>query len=171
MNKKIKKIFVVILIILVIFLQYKIFAIKATELEPKYTEHSGSFAKFGRATLGYIRNIAAVSSVILIAAFGLKFMVGSVEQKAEYKKHFLPLIAGVTVVLLATTITSAIWNTGSQSLCNHDFGGSKCGSGATCTKCGVTIPSTHSWEHKISGMSGGKSEYDECSVCHATKSA
>lgn len=123
MKKIIRKTVVVLFILILIFLQYKIFAINASDLKPKFTTHSNGFKNFGGTVLGYIRNITAISSVVLIAVFGLKFMVGSVEQKAEYKKHFLPLIIGTVVVLSATTITKAVWDmSGKQtkmSECTH----------------------------------------------------
>ena len=109
MSRKFKKSFIILIILLVIFLQYRIFAVSASELTPNYTPHSGEFKKFGGTVLGYIRNIAAILSVILIGYFGLKIMFGSVDQKAEYKKYFLPLIVGIVVVLSATAITSAVW--------------------------------------------------------------
>ena len=60
--------------------------------------------------MGWIRNIAAVIAVIIIAILGIKFMIGSTEERAEYKKSFLPLIIGIIVVLSATTIAGWIWS-------------------------------------------------------------
>lgn len=145
MKKIIRKTVVVLFILMLIFLQYEIFAINASDLKPKFTAHSNGFKNFGGAVLGYIRNIAAISSVILITVFGLRFMVGSVEQKAEYKKHFLPLIVGIAVVLSATTITKVVWDiAGKQtgtSECTHSFE-SFVKQGKTylrCEKCGIVI--------------------------------
>ena len=38
--------------------------------------------------MGMIRNIAIIASVIIIMVLGIKYMLGSVEEKAEYKKSF-----------------------------------------------------------------------------------
>lgn len=116
MKKIAKKIIIILLIVFLICLQYKIFAIKASDLKPNYNGDNSSFVSFGRAILGYIRAIAAVSLVVLLAFFGLKFMLGSLEEKAEYKKHLLPLTIGVAVVLLGTSITSMVLN----SYCKHE---------------------------------------------------
>ena len=56
-----------------------------------------------------IRNIAAIAAVIIIAVLGVKYMLGSVEEKAEYKKSFMPLIIGVVVVVLALQIADMIF--------------------------------------------------------------
>lgn len=126
MKKIAKKIIIILLIVFLICLQYKIFAVKASELTPKHTKYDGhAFKALARTILGYIRNIAAVSLVVLLAVFGLKFMLGSLEQKAEYKKHLLPLTIGVAVVLLGTSITNVVWNFGPevvQASCKHDYG-------------------------------------------------
>ena len=41
---------------------------------------------------------------------GVKYMLGSVEEKAEYKKSFVPLIVGIVLVVAATAIASFIFN-------------------------------------------------------------
>lgn len=56
-----------------------------------------------------IRNIAAIAAVVIIAILGVKYMLGSVEERAEYKKSFIPLIVGVVVVVLATQIASMLF--------------------------------------------------------------
>lgn len=70
----------------------------------------GNLADTAKKIVATIRNIAAILAVVLIAILGIKFMMGSTEEKAEYKKSFIPLIIGVVVVLMATSIASFIWN-------------------------------------------------------------
>jgi len=67
--------------------------------------------KVGGTIFKTIRNIAAILLVVLIAILGVKFMMGSTEEKAEYKKSFIPLIVGVALVLAATTLAGFIWDT------------------------------------------------------------
>ena len=38
----------------------------------------------------------------------MKYMLGSVEEKADYKKSFIPLIIGVTIVFAATSIANLL---------------------------------------------------------------
>ena len=57
-----------------------------------------------------IRYIAIVIAVVLIAVFGIKFMLGSAEEKAEYKKSFVPLIIGIVVVFASTYIAQIIFS-------------------------------------------------------------
>ena len=60
--------------------------------------------------MGMIRNIAAIAAVIIIMVLGVKYMLGSVEEKAEYKKSFMPLIIGIVLVVGAAAIASFIFN-------------------------------------------------------------
>lgn len=58
-----------------------------------------------------IRYAAVIIGAILIAVFGIKFMIGSAEEKAEYKKSFVPLIIGIVVVFGSTYIAELLFNT------------------------------------------------------------
>ncbi len=60
--------------------------------------------------LALIRNIAVIAGVLIIAILGVKYMLGSVEEKAEYKKSAIPLIVGVIVVMAATSIATFIFS-------------------------------------------------------------
>ena len=60
--------------------------------------------------LKVIRNIAAIVAVIIITILGIKYMMGSTQERAEYKKSFIPLIVGIVVVVAATTIATFIFN-------------------------------------------------------------
>ena len=72
------------------------------------TDNSGLTTKAGKI-MGMIRNIAAIAAVIIIMVLGVKYMLGSVEEKAEYKKSFMPLIIGIILVVTATAIASFIF--------------------------------------------------------------
>lgn len=58
--------------------------------------------------LEYINVIGVVISVITLAVIGIKYMLGSVEEKAEYKKSFMPLIIGIILVVAASSIATFI---------------------------------------------------------------
>jgi len=52
----------------------------------------------GAVILNLLRNIAAVVSVVTLSIIGVRYMVGSVEQKAEYKQTMMPVIIGCVLV-------------------------------------------------------------------------
>lgn len=64
----------------------------------------------GNIIIGSIQIIASILSVILLMVMGIKYMVGSVEEKAEYKKTMLPYVIGIIMVFSITTILGIIAN-------------------------------------------------------------
>lgn len=61
--------------------------------------------------LGLIQVASAVLTVVLIAVFGFKFIMGSANEKADCQKSFVPLIVGVVVVFAATSIAKLLFST------------------------------------------------------------
>ena len=114
MKKTVKIITVVLLAIILISVTSNVFAgdaIKPGDLSGKvsYGDSIALQTKAGKI-MGMIRNVAVIASVIILMVLGVKYMLGSVEEKAEYKKSFIPLIVGIVLVVSATAIASFIFN-------------------------------------------------------------
>lgn len=114
MKKTVKIITVVLLAIILISVTSNVFAgdaIKPVDLSGKvsYGDSTALQTKAGKI-MGMIRNVAVIASVIILMVLGVKYMLGSVEEKAEYKKSFIPLIVGIVLVVSATAIASFIFN-------------------------------------------------------------
>lgn len=60
--------------------------------------------------MGIIRNIAVIAGVIVLMVIGVKFIMGSAEEKAEYKKSLVPLVVGIVVVMAATAIVAFLFD-------------------------------------------------------------
>lgn len=111
--KKAMKICTVLLIaVLMITFATNVFAadVSFDSLKPDYQGNSDGLIKKANNIMGLIRNIAIIASVIILMVLGVKYMLGSVEEKAEYKKSYMPFIIGVILVVSATTIASFIFN-------------------------------------------------------------
>lgn len=114
MKKTVKIITVVLVAIILISVTSNVFAgdaIKPGDLSGKvsYGDSTALQTKAGKI-MGMIRNVAVIASVIILMVLGVKYMLGSVEEKAEYKKSFIPLIVGIVLVVSATAIASFIFN-------------------------------------------------------------
>lgn len=59
--------------------------------------------------IGIVRNISAVVAVIVIMVIGVKYMFGSVEDKANYKATMMPYIIGCVMAVAGTTLVSFIY--------------------------------------------------------------
>ena len=64
--------------------------------------------KLGGTIIKYITNAAMVVAVVMIAVLGIKYMMGSAEEKAEYKKSFVPLLVGAILVFGAAVIAKIV---------------------------------------------------------------
>lgn len=75
------------------------------------TDTSGDASLTGAASavLTTIRAIGVVASVIILAIIGLKYMIGSVEEKAEYKKTMIPYIIGALLLFAGTQLVQYIY--------------------------------------------------------------
>lgn len=60
--------------------------------------------------LGAMRNIAVIISVFTLMIMGVKYIMGSVEEKANYKKTIIPWIIGVLMVTGGITLVSFIYD-------------------------------------------------------------
>jgi len=107
-----KKLFITI-IILSIFIILLIPAINS------YSAHvdvnvevgdSGDFDAIGRTVLGAIQAIGSFVSVIMLVIIGIKYMIGSTEERAEYKKSMIPYVIGAVMFFAASNIGGILYN-------------------------------------------------------------
>lgn len=59
--------------------------------------------------LGVIQAIGVVVSVVMLMVIGIKYMMGSIEERAEYKETLKPYIIGAFLVFTGTTIPQLIY--------------------------------------------------------------
>lgn len=75
---------------------------KISPQEPEVQEKIGNI-------LGVINVIGIVSSVIILMIIGMKYMFGSVEEKAEYKKTMSMYLLGTLILFSASTLPNIIY--------------------------------------------------------------
>jgi len=63
---------------------------------------------FGGRIAGAIRIAGTIVSVGTLAVIGIRYIVASVEEKAEYKERMLPYIIGAVLLFGATTVVNII---------------------------------------------------------------
>ncbi len=64
--------------------------------------------------LSVITSIAMVVAIVMIAVLGFKYMIGSVEEKAEYKKDLIPYFVGAILVFGITAFIKILMQVGNQ---------------------------------------------------------
>ena len=60
--------------------------------------------------VGVISLIGMITSVLVLVILGIKYMIGSVEEKAEYKKSMIPYLIGAVMVFSISTFLTIIMN-------------------------------------------------------------
>ena len=63
--------------------------------------------------IGTIVTIGVIISVITLCILGIKYMIGSVEERAEYKKTMIPYLVGAILIFGASAITKVVVSIGS----------------------------------------------------------
>lgn len=64
----------------------------------------------GMGVLQVLAIIGSGLSIIFLICLGIKYMLGSVEERAEYKKTLVPYVIGALFVFGASSIASLLFN-------------------------------------------------------------
>ena len=65
---------------------------------------------FGKTIVTIMQTVGIVVAVVVLLVIGIKYMIGSAEEKAEYKKTMIPYIVGAILLFAATTIVNVVYN-------------------------------------------------------------
>ena len=111
--KKAMKIFSVLLVvIMVIALTATVFA---SDLTPASINGSGAtvstdaISSFGNNIVRILTVVGIVLSVIVLIVLGIKYMMGSAEEKAEYKKTMMPYLIGAALIFAASVVANIVY--------------------------------------------------------------
>ena len=117
MKNKIIKIILLVAIILATFNNYYVQAMvnpleNPDRYKPTYDNPTGETALVDMVggILGVINTIGVVVATITLMIIGIKYMAGSVEEKAEYKKTIMIYVIGAILTFSVTTIPNIIYN-------------------------------------------------------------
>lgn len=64
--------------------------------------------RIGNTIIGIIQIIGTITSVAVLTVLGIKYMLGSAEERAEYKKSMTPYLIGAVMVFAITNILGII---------------------------------------------------------------
>lgn len=107
-KNKIITIFIIMIIIITLFVTISYgFGIEDLTGTQQETE---TLKRAGNNVVKVITTIGTVASVVMLIVLGIKYMIGSTEEKAQYKKTLMPYIIGATLVFSASVIAQIIYN-------------------------------------------------------------
>lgn len=115
--KKSKKLIILFIVILVFTLFLLVTQSSAAALNPDSykpadvsTSDAQSFFNKTSVILGTITTVGVIVSVVTLMLLGVKYMMGSVEERADYKKAMIPYIIGAILIFATSTLTTIIYN-------------------------------------------------------------
>ena len=111
MNKKLVKIFsVLLMVIMLCSIALNVFALTPSEITPDATVGTDSIKTVEGKIVAVLQAVGIILSVIVLIILGIKYMMGSAEEKAEYKKTMIPYIVGAVLIFAASNLASMIYN-------------------------------------------------------------
>lgn len=63
---------------------------------------------FGANVVDIITTIGIIVAVVVLLVLGIKYMMGSASEKAEYKKTMIPYLIGAIIIFGASAIAKAV---------------------------------------------------------------
>lgn len=114
MNRKVIKIMSIVLTIaMLLAVVTPVFAAGALtpdQMKPDYTgEGSTKIQDAGQKIMGVLNTVGVVIAVIILIILGIKYMMGSASEKAEYKKTMIPYLVGAVLIFAASTIANVVY--------------------------------------------------------------
>ena len=114
MKKGTKIIFSTIMIVMMVILTVApVFATGAVDpktLTGSNNANTTTMQNIGNQIITVVSVAGSIVSVVVLIVLGIKYMMGSAEEKAEYKKTLMPYIIGAALVFAASAIAGIVFN-------------------------------------------------------------
>lgn len=106
-----------VLLIAVMLISVSSTVLAATTASPTPGDMTGAnvpgmedLTNVGNQIVTILTTIGIIASVIVLIVLGIKYMMGSAEEKAEYKKTMMPYVIGAALVFAASAIANILYN-------------------------------------------------------------
>ena len=110
--KKVQKIVAVLMLTIMLVSMVNVISL-AADITPKDITagevKSDSIKTAGRNLVGVFQAIGIVLSVVVLTVIGIKYLMGSAEEKADYKKSLIPYVIGAALVFTASVFAQSIY--------------------------------------------------------------
>ncbi len=74
------------------------------------TVNTDKVVNLGATIVTIMQTVGIVVAVVVLLVLGIKYMMGSAEEKAEYKKTMIPYLVGAVLIFASTTIVNVVYN-------------------------------------------------------------
>lgn len=76
------------------------------------SDAQGQVTDIGNQIIGILTTVGVVVAVVVLLILGIKYMMGSASEKAEYKKTMIPYLVGAILIFGASAITKVVVSIG-----------------------------------------------------------
>lgn len=83
-------------------------AVIVPEIKDLFKDVGSDTEAIGNSILGIIRAVGTMVAVGVLMILGIKYMVGSTDERATYKKSMLPYIVGAVLIFASVNLTAMI---------------------------------------------------------------
>lgn len=106
MNKTTKIITIFAIIAILLSVTNVVFGLGITIQQPQ----DSGIKTIGGKVIGIIQVFGNVIAVGMLIVLGIKYMLGSAEDKAEYKKSMIPYLIGAVLIFAGANLADVIYN-------------------------------------------------------------
>lgn len=117
MKKTIKIVSILLIALMMVTIATPVFAAddgtdnnKPSQMITIDMNNTDSVKTVGGSITGVIRVVGTIVAVAVLIVLGIKYMMGSAEEKAEYKKTLFPYIIGAVLIFAASQLADIIYN-------------------------------------------------------------
>lgn len=114
-GKTIKLLSVLLVAIMLITTTTSVFAAKFDDVTSKMNAHvddidAEKITTTSGGIMGILQVVGMVLAVLILIVLGIKYMMGSAQEKADYKKAFIPYIVGAILIFAASALAGVFVN-------------------------------------------------------------
>ncbi len=111
MKKTMKIVAMLCIILAIVMISVSSFAtVTPDSFIPTAPTNVGAITDLGGKIIGVVRTVGVLVAVVILLILGIKYMMGSAEEKADYKKSMIPYIVGAILVFAASTIAGIVYD-------------------------------------------------------------
>ncbi len=82
----------------------------APQIKDLFTDLGTDTEDIGNKIIGIIQVIGTIATVAVLMILGIKYMIGSTEERASYKRTMIPYLVGVMLIFGAINLTAMLYN-------------------------------------------------------------
>lgn len=109
MKKVISALILAVIFISLIYINVSYAAIQPGSYRPSGVTEDATTLRIANIIIGAFQAIGTIVSVVALIAIGIKYMMGSIEEKAEYKQTMINYVIGAILVFAISNISAMLY--------------------------------------------------------------